>query len=193
MQRSIQEAQVPPSLARAVHRAYEALEARTRKGIALAMRSTAVGEDTEASFAGQYTTVLNVGKEALLDAYKTVLAGKYNPRAIRYRARCGLDDRATPMCVAGIAMIDALASGVCYSRDPSSPASSDVTVSAIWGLGEQLVSGEAAPDTFLWTARPSASPERRSTPNRSASFPWTAEERGWRRPRKPHRKPKPRA
>jgi len=149
VQRSIQDAPVPSSLAREVHRAYEALEAKTSTGIALAMRSTAVGEDTEVSFAGQYTTVLNVGKEALLDAYKTVLASKYSPRAIRYRARCGLLDRATPMCVAGIVMIDAQASGVCYSRDPSGPASSDVTVSAIWGLGEQLVSGEAAPDTFF--------------------------------------------
>jgi pyruvate,water dikinase len=52
------------------------------------------------------------------------------------------------MCVAGIVMIDAQASGVCYSRDPSNPASSDLTVSAVWGLGEHLVSGEASPDTF---------------------------------------------
>lgn len=148
VQRSIQDAPVPSAVAQAILRAYEALEGGAGRGIPLAVRSTAVGEDTEASFAGQYTTVLNVGKEALLDAYKTVLASKYSPRAIRYRVRCGLDDRSTPMCVAGIAMIDAQASGVCYSRDPSNPASSDVTVSAIWGLGEHLVSGEAAPDTF---------------------------------------------
>ncbi len=148
VQRAIQDASVPSEMNQAIHRAYEALESRTREGVHLAVRSTAVGEDTEASFAGQYTTVLNVGREGLLDAYKTVLASKYAPRAIRYRARCGLDDRATPMCVAGIVMIDAQASGVCYSRDPSGPASSDVTVSAIWGLGEHLVSGEAAPDTF---------------------------------------------
>ncbi len=148
VQRSIRDAPVPSAVAQAIRGAYEALEVGTCEGVPLAVRSTAVGEDTEASFAGQYTTVLNVGKEALLDAYKTVLASKYAPRAIRYRARCGLDDKATPMCVAGIVMIDARASGVCYSRDPSGPTSSDVTVSAVWGLGEHLVSGEAAPDTF---------------------------------------------
>ncbi len=148
VQRSIRDARVPPAVAGAIQRAYEALEAGTGEGIAIAMRSSAVGEDTEASFAGQYTTVLNVGKKELLDAYKTVLASKYSPRAIRYRTRCGLDDRDTPMCVAGIIMIDAQASGVCYTRDPSDPASPHMTVSAIWGLGEHLVSGEAAPDTF---------------------------------------------
>jgi len=148
VQQLILDAPVPSAVVEAVQGAYEALESKTRKGVALAMRSTAVGEDTEASFAGQYTTVLNVRREGLLDAYKKVLASKYSARAIRYRTRCGLDDRATPMCVAGIVMIDAQASGVCYTRDPSNPALPDVTVSAVWGLGEHLVSGEAAPDTF---------------------------------------------
>ena len=148
IQKRILESPVPNALADAIYKAYKELEEKTRKGVSLAMRSTAVGEDTEASFAGQYTTVLNVGKKELLEAYKTVLASKYSPRAIRYRMRCGLDDRDTPMCVAGITMIEARSSGVSYSRDPSRPTSSEMLVSAIWGLGEHLVSGEASPDTF---------------------------------------------
>jgi len=148
VQNRILESPVPSSLEEAILKAYENLEVKTRKGILIAMRSSAVGEDTEASFAGQYTTVLNVGKEELPAAYKTVLAGKYSPRAIRYRMRTGLDDRDTPMCVAGVVMIDAQSSGVCYSTDPSDSTSSEVQVSAIWGLGEHLVSGEASPDTF---------------------------------------------
>ncbi|MDZ7698017.1 MAG: PEP/pyruvate-binding domain-containing protein [Deltaproteobacteria bacterium] len=148
VQKRIQRSPVPAALAEALFKAYEALEMKTRKGVLIAMRSTAVGEDTEASFAGQYTTVLNVGRAELLEAYKTVLASKYSPRAIRYRMRCGLDDRLTPMCVAGITMIDAKSSGVCYSRDPSRSAGSDMLVSVIWGLGEHLVSGEASPDNF---------------------------------------------
>jgi len=148
IQKRIVDAPVPPELAQALIKAYEDLETKTRKGVFVAMRSTAVGEDTEASFAGQYTTVLNVGKADLLDAYKTVLASKYSPRAIRYRMRCGLEDRSTPMCVAGITMIDARSSGVCYTRDPSDPGRPDALVSAIWGLGEHLVSGEASPDIF---------------------------------------------
>jgi len=77
-------------------RAYAALEAKTRKSVRIAMRSSAVGEDTEASFAGQYRTELNVTGETVLDAYKAVVASKYSPRAILYRLRYGLDDSDTP-------------------------------------------------------------------------------------------------
>ena len=50
----IMETRVPPVLADKMLAAYEALEARTDKGVRLAMRSSAVGEDSEASFAGLY-------------------------------------------------------------------------------------------------------------------------------------------
>ncbi len=128
---------------------YAALEAKTRKNVRIAMRSSAVGEDTEASFAGQYITELNVTRENILHAYKSVVASKYSPRAILYRLRYGLDDRETPMCVAGIVMIDSKSSGVLYTVDPSRPESSVLKISAIWGLGEHLVSGEASPDVFF--------------------------------------------
>jgi len=148
IQEKILQAPVPPALAESILRAYGALEEITQKGVPIAMRSTAVGEDTEASFAGQYTTRLNVGKQDLLEAYKTVVASKYSPRAVLYRMRCGLDDRSTPMAVAGIMMIPAKSSGVVYSADPSKPASLEMLVTATWGLGEYLVSGEASPVTY---------------------------------------------
>ena len=112
------------------------------------MRSSAVGEDTEASFAGQHLTVLNVTRENILEAYKAVVASKYSSRAILYRQNFGLDDRDTPMCVAGITMIDSVASGVMYTVDPTQPDSGLLKINSIWGLGEQLVSGEASPDEF---------------------------------------------
>ena len=108
--RGIQEmilmAQVPVALADGILRAYQDLEKKTQRNVRLAMRSSAVGEDTEASFAGQYVTELNVTQDNLLEAYKKVLASKYSPRAIVYRMRYGLEDRDTRMCVAGIAMVN---------------------------------------------------------------------------------------
>ncbi len=112
IQALIQDAAVPPVLADQMLAAYAALEARTGKEVRLAMRSSAVGEDSEASFAGQYATRLNVTKDEIIPAYKEVVASKYAARAILYRMRYGLDDRETPMCVAGIAMVDSRASGV---------------------------------------------------------------------------------
>ena len=148
IQEMILKAEVPSSIAGEILKAYEALEAKTRKNVRIAMRSSAVGEDTDASFAGQYITELNVTRENLLNAYKAVLASKYAPRAILYRLHYGLDDRDAPMCVAGVVMIDSKSSGVLYSVDPSQPDSPHLKVSSIWGLGEHLVSGEASPDIY---------------------------------------------
>jgi pyruvate,water dikinase len=110
-----------------------------------AVRSTAIGEDSEVSFAGQFATLLNVPAKSVPDAYKEVLASKYNPRAILYRMRYGLDDQATPMAVMVMAMIPARASGVVYTRNPSLPDQDDLQISAIRGLGEYLMSGDIAP------------------------------------------------
>ena len=148
IQQMISKAEVPVAIANEILRAYGALEGRTWKNVPIAMRSSAVGEDTEASFAGQYVTELNVSRENILGAYKAVLASKYSPRAVVYRLRYGLDDRDTPMCVAGTAMVDSRSSGVLYTVDPSAPESSVLKISSIWGLGEHLVSGEASPDVF---------------------------------------------
>ncbi len=71
------------------------------------------------------------------------------PRAIAYRLRYGLEDWDTLMCVAGIMMVEARASGVLYTVDPARPDVNRLKVSAIWGLGEYLVSGEAQPDEFF--------------------------------------------
>jgi pyruvate, water dikinase len=145
----IMTSEVPQDIIHAILKAYHALEAKTRKGVRIAMRSSAIGEDTEATFAGQYTTVLNVTQENIINAYKTVIASKYSPRAISYRLHYGLDDHETPMCVAGVTMINSMASGVVYTGDDASGDFNLVKISAIWGLGEHLVDGSASPDIFL--------------------------------------------
>jgi pyruvate,water dikinase len=142
-------APVPGDIAEAILGGYRSIEDKTGSGIRLAMRSSAVGEDDEATFAGQYATVLNVKKDNILDAYKTVLASKYSAHAVSYRMQQGLDDRETPMGVAGVVMIDARSSGVLYTADPASQDTGVIKIHALWGLGEYLVSGCVSPDVFL--------------------------------------------
>lgn len=117
IQSMILSASVPDDIRVPLLNAYRGLEAKSHKGVLIAVRSSAIGEDTEATFAGQYATVLNVSEENLLEAYKTVLASKYSAKAISYRMRYGLADRETPMCVAGLVMIDPRSSGVVYTRN----------------------------------------------------------------------------
>jgi pyruvate,water dikinase len=142
-------AEVPEELQQAILKGYDALEKKSQEGVRISMRSSALGEDTEAGFAGQFQTVLNVTKENILEAYKTVLASKYSTRALLYRYQQGFIDQLTPMAVAGIRMIEAKSSGVLYTRDPEDPESPHLKISSIWGLGEHLVDGSSSPDSFL--------------------------------------------
>lgn len=88
----------------------------------LAVRSSAVAEDGEASFAGQHASVLGVAPADLPEAYRTVLASKYAPRAVSYRIIHGFADTETPMAVLLMPLVQAAASGVVYTRAPSPPA-----------------------------------------------------------------------
>jgi pyruvate,water dikinase len=140
---------VPPEIEEALLNAYSSLEQKIRPGVHVAVRSSAIGEDTEASFAGQYATELNVTGNNIVDAYKKVIAGKYSARAISYRMHYGLDDRETPMCAAVVVMLDPKASGVLYTVNPQAPDSETVRINAVSGLGEYLVAGSASPDLFV--------------------------------------------
>lgn len=141
---------VPEELVASMQAHYRTIEQRTRPGIRLAMRSSAVREDSDASFAGQYRSVLNVGGDGLPGAYKEVVASSFSPRAITYRQMAGIDLAETPMCVLGLAMVDVAASGVLYTADPTNGQAQTLQISAIHGLGEMLVSGDANADNLVY-------------------------------------------
>lgn len=148
IQEQIEAAPLPPALAEAIDAAYANLSERLGRRPTVAVRSSAVGEDTEASFAGQYRSVLPVERDALAAAYKHVLASKYEPRAILYRLRYGLTDAATPMAAAVVVLVRARASGVLYTVDAGRPASGQIRIDAAPGMGENVVGGAASPDVF---------------------------------------------
>ncbi|WMW66312.1 PEP/pyruvate-binding domain-containing protein [Nitratidesulfovibrio liaohensis] len=149
---------LPQAIATDIMAEVDRLEREAGGPVLPAMRSSAVGEDSQASFAGQYTTILNVGRNGVLDAYKSVVASKYTPSAILYRLRYGLDEADTPMCVLGLVMVPSRASGVLYTADPGGQLDPEgapaLRVNAVLGLGEQLVSGRATPDVFLLARSP---------------------------------------
>ena len=114
---------------------------------ALAVRSSARGEDgAEASFAGQYDTVLNVvGADALHAAIDQCAASLVNERADSYASR-QQEAGEVGMNLVVQRMVDARAAGVVFTADPVSARRDILVIDAVAGLGEALVSGEATPD-----------------------------------------------
>jgi phosphohistidine swiveling domain-containing protein len=118
-------------------------------GPVVAVRSSAVAEDlADASFAGQYATVLGVDSqepEALQAAINQVLASTMTAHARAYVQ--GRSANGTGMAVLIQRQIDVRAAGVAFSADPLT--GDDVAVvSAVLGLGEALVSGEVTPEDW---------------------------------------------
>ncbi|GAB6056922.1 PEP/pyruvate-binding domain-containing protein [Desulfonatronum parangueonense] len=115
--------------------------------VRFAVRSSASAEDfILSSFAGQYDSVLNVSVENLLFAYKEVVAGIYNPRAVLYRREKGYRDIDDLMSVLCMIMVDAVSSGCMYTIDPNYHLADDICINANWGLGVSIVDGSARTD-----------------------------------------------
>lgn len=138
-------AALPEDLRQELHRAYRRLAADGHAQVAV--RSSALVEDSEVSFAGQFETVLGVGEEGLADAYRRVVASKYRWQALRYARMSGLLDEEVAMPVLVMAMVDPVASGVAFSQTPDRPDA--VLVTAVPGLAAAMVEGRAEPDRFL--------------------------------------------
>ena len=153
----IMQAKIPLDIEVDVIEAVDTLWPFETKDLLFALRSSAVREDSRASFAGQYRTVLNVSYDNILDAYKQVIASKYSPEAMYYRVNFGLSDIETPMAVLCLEMIDAKTSGVMYTQDLQHPESDKMVIHSVWGLGNMLVSGRMTPDITKVTK--SESPE----------------------------------
>lgn len=142
-------AQMPPALSEAILAAYARMqETLAGESARVSMRSSAIGEDSELSFAGQYLTVLNVPGDQLLPAYQKILASLYTPRAISYRLNKGIRDEDIAMSVVCLQMVDAVASGVMYSHHPFNVRDDNLLISAVWGLGPYAVDGVITPDTY---------------------------------------------
>ena len=143
-------AQVPPLLSAAIFKAYGQMQtaASGEAPVRVSMRSSAIGEDSELSFAGQYLTILNVPEDQLLPAYQKILASLYTPRAISYRLNKGIRDEDIAMSVVCLEMVDAAASGVMYSHHPFNIRDDNLLISAVWGLGPYAVDGVITPDTY---------------------------------------------
>jgi pyruvate, water dikinase len=116
----------------------------------VAVRSSACAEDSEAaSYAGQQETYLNVvGTELVATRVVDCWASFFSDRALFYRERMGsLDDLRIAVVVQK--MVDPVKSGVVFTVDPVHRRRDRMMIEAVFGLGEQVVSGHVTPDHYV--------------------------------------------
>ena len=125
-----------------------ALDAFDRLGAPVAVRSSAVAEDSpRASFAGQYATRLNVAhRSELVSAVREVWESGRSEAAARYRRDLGLPG-GTAMGVLIQRLVVPDTAGVLFTRGPVTGAD-ECVIEACWGLGEAVVSGLVTPDRY---------------------------------------------
>ncbi|MBN2075519.1 MAG: phosphoenolpyruvate synthase [Dehalococcoidales bacterium] len=137
--------EIPAEIVEEIERAY----IKMGRGL-VAVRSSATAEDLpEASFAGQQATFLNItGDKNVVNAVKECWASLFGARAIFYRQEQGFDHFKVGIAVPVQHMIQSETSGVMFTVEPTTSNRDKITIEAVLGLGEMIVSGDVTPDHY---------------------------------------------
>jgi pyruvate, water dikinase len=145
---------IPPELRRDILKTAEKIVVASPENAYFSVRSSAVGEDGEMSYAGLHDSFLNVPFRELLPSFKKVLAGMYNPISLAYRINQQAPTTDMAMAVLYQNMVSSRVAGVAYTIDPNSPRQEISVLGASWGLGKVVVEGRNAVDTFRVSRQP---------------------------------------
>lgn len=115
-----------------------------------AVRSSGVSEDgADASWAGQFTTYLDVGRDDVVARIRECWQSPGSAHASAYAARHGALDQRWELAVIVQAMVAGTVSGVLFTVDPVTKDPSRCAIEAVAGLGEPLVQGEVTPQSYV--------------------------------------------
>ena len=145
VQELITSAKMPANIEEEIRKAY----VKMGKGL-VAVRSSATAEDLpEASFAGQQATFLNIeGEDNVVTAVQECWASLFGARAIFYRAEQGFDHFKVGIAVPVQHMVQSESAGVMFTVEPTNNDKGKITIEAVLGLGEMIVSGDVTPDHY---------------------------------------------
>ncbi len=164
MRNIVESSPIPKDVAEEVELAYRQLSRDSEtKDLPVAVRSSATMEDLrEASFAGQQITLLNVkGVKEVLAAIKKCWASVYTARATFYRAKRGFGAHSISTAVVVQKQIMSDKAGVGFTVHPLTGDRTQIVIEAVYGQGEEIVSGRVAPDTFVLEKKTGRTLERR--------------------------------
>ncbi len=119
-------------------------------GESFAVRSSGAMEDmNHASFAGMYSTYLNLsGIDQVIRAVKLCWLSVYNSRVQEYCRQNQIPAGQLKMGVVLQRMVNTDIAGVAFSVNPVTGYDKEILVEAAYGLGEGLVAGITSPDSY---------------------------------------------
>ena len=141
IQEKIMAQPLPPELSQAIAEQLAQLSSSR-----VAVRSSALQEDSFFSFAGQFETVLNVPRDQVEARYKEVIASQFTPRALYYCHTSGFSYQELAMGVLVMEMVPVKCAGVLYTDDPRG--GEGAIINAVSGLGSLAVGGVVEPDIY---------------------------------------------
>ncbi len=143
-------ARIPEDIAREIRKNFGKLDAEY-----VAVRSSATAEDgSTAAWAGQLDTFLNTTEKKLLENVQHCWASLFTPRAIFYRFEKGMHGQKISVAVVVQKMVQSEVSGVAFSVHPVTEDHNQLIIEAGFGLGESIVSGQIAPDSYVVEKNP---------------------------------------
>ena len=117
----------------------------------VAVRSSSIAEDGDKfSFAGMYDSFLNIearDEDRVGHFILEVFNSLESTRATEYRDECNVDT--DKMAVIIQRQVDAVYSGVMFTRDPVTDDDTIVCMEICEGLGDDLVAGKITPDAYV--------------------------------------------
>jgi pyruvate,water dikinase len=137
-----------PEIRRGILAACKQIMASDREVHYYSIRSSGMAEGGDLSFAGLHDSFLNVPLGEVLSNYKKVLASLYNRAGLEYRRKHEFLPMEMAMAVLCQEIVDSRVAGVLYTVDPNHPDRPDCLLTAVWGLGNVVVEGHAAVDTY---------------------------------------------
>lgn len=120
------------------------------KSSKMAVRSSAIFEDIRGlSFAGEFTSFLNVSSGDLKERIKDCWMSQFSPKAIAYAYARGVDLAKSAIAVIVQNLVEVEVSGSAMTANPVSGSKNEVIIEAIRGFGPPASSGQVIPDRYF--------------------------------------------
>lgn len=134
-----------------IRKELEAVFVKTFAGQIVAVRSSAVKEDSKrASWAGQYYSRLFVKEpEDFVSAVVKCLKSAESFQVAAYQTAIGLKGAQSEMAIVVQKMVEAEVAGVMFTLNPVTNCKEEIVVQSTFGVGQPLVAGELTGDIYF--------------------------------------------